>query len=211
MSSVPSATRGPGTTVRGSLMIETRPLRTAGTDERTRHTSSSRLRCSVSHVAGSQLEDDFWCTRKDELARRLDGLLLDVREDVLASGGDQHVVEKAHATARVDAAQRQRVAPEDQQGSRLRSADDAGPDASQRGVNPCDESVRLSVAADPPAELSNRRRHIGKAGVFVDEHGNRRALELPPQIGLALVDDNQVGSERENSLEIGIEQRADSR
>ena len=180
MSSVPSATRGPGTTVRGSLMIETRPLRTAGTDERTCHTSSSRLRCSavMSPALSSRMISGR--TRQDELARRLDGLLLDVREDVLSSGGDQHVVEKADAAARVDATQRQRVATEDQQGSWFRSAGDAGPDASQPGVNPCDESVCLSVAADPPAEQPNRRRHIGKAGVFVDEHGNRRALELPP-------------------------------
>src|SRR5687768_15160525 len=42
MTSVPSATRGPGTTVRGSLTIVTRSLRTAGIADSTFHAASSR-------------------------------------------------------------------------------------------------------------------------------------------------------------------------
>ncbi len=50
MSSVPSATRGPGTTVRGSVMMAMRPVRTAGTDGRACQTAIS-FRCSSSGMS----------------------------------------------------------------------------------------------------------------------------------------------------------------
>ena len=45
----------------------------------------------------------------------------------------------------------------------------------------------------------------------VDEHADAGPRELRPQIALAAVDDDEVGPQRQDPLDIGIEQRADAR
>ena len=123
----------------------------------------------------------------------------------------EHVVQEAEAAAGVDAAQRERSRPKT---SSVRGR--GRPATCVRIVRELRVDVRRAVAArlvaaDARAELADRRVMSASAGVLVDEHRDRRAFELAAEIDLALVDDHEVRPERQDALEVGVEQRADAR
>ena len=157
------------------------------------------------HVSRPQLEDDVRPARQDELGRRLHRLLFHVGKDVVAAGCVEHVVEEAESAAGVDASKRERVAAEDEQRARPGPAGDAPADVGERRIDATDQCRGGLVASDARAKLTDGRGHVSKPRVLVHEHRDRRALELPAEFDLALVDDDEIGPEGEDALEIRVD------
>ena len=55
-----------------------------------------------------------------------------------------------------------------------------------------------------------RAEDRGEAAVAIVEDADARALELRLQVGLRAVDDDQIRPQRQDALDVGIEQRADA-
>ena len=146
-----------------------------------------------------------------QLGRRLHRFLRDVGEHVDAAGDRQHVVQEAacrrwrRCCAASPARGRTRAAS---RGRRPRGRTRGGP---RRCAARCPRRPRRRRAACPVthAQLAHGREDVGEAGVAVVEDRNRRALELPAQVGLAAVDGDQIRRQRQDALDVGIEQRAD--
>ena len=68
-----------------------------------------------------------------------------------------------------------------------------------------------SPGADALAERPHRLGDVRQVAVDVPKMGMRGAFELPLQIRLRVVDDDQVGLQRQHPLDVRIEQSADAR
>ena len=115
------------------------------------------------------------------------------------------------ATAGIDLPQLERLALEDKQRARTFAAGDGSAHGIDARLDVTNGSCRVSLASGRLAELPHGRRHTGEAGVPVAEHLDAGAGELPFEFGLRAVGDDQVGIERQDTLGIGVEQRADPR
>ena len=109
-----STMRGPGTTNWSPTRTWIRLAFTAGTEPSASHARRSRAGRVLRALAVAQLDDHVRPPRQDHLGAGLDGLLLEVAEDVVAAGDVEQVGEKAVAAAGVDVLQRRPVAFEHQ-------------------------------------------------------------------------------------------------
>ena len=124
----PRRRAGPGMTMRSSKRKRTRPLRTAGTEPSAFQTFSS-----ASAVAGRKRAVGARASRESRRGGAPGSArcspaptrVLTSANTFVAAGGVEHVVEEPDAAARVDAAQRQPLAAEDQQRARPRPVLDA--------------------------------------------------------------------------------------
>ena len=67
-----------------------------------------------------------------------------------------------------------------------------------------------SRAADPLTKPPDRHGDVRQSGVLVVEPRHARPIEPRDQLLLCAVDDDEIRLERENALDVRIEQRADS-
>ncbi len=159
----------------------------------------------------AQIENHVRTPRQDQLRRRLHRLALQVREDVRSARRLYHVVDEADAAAGIDAPQRHGLALEDDQRPRPAQAGHALGDRGDACLDTGRQIVGRPLAADARAERADRDRDVGQAGVAVDVDGNLRALELRAQVRLAGVNHHEIRAQRQDPLDVGIDQRADSR
>ena len=104
----------------------------------------------VVETVASELQHHVWPADQNQLRRSLDGLLLDVGEHVVASGGIHHIVDESDAAARVNPPKRKWFAIEDDERARTR----APPDACAHGGYP---------GFDGAARRSRPRGHARRA------------------------------------------------
>ena len=132
-------------------------FRTAGTALSTFQTFSSDARSPDGNALFGRpdLEDDVGPRRQDLLGAGLDGLHLDVGEHVGTARHVEHVVEEAGAAARVEAAQRQPLAAEDEQRARAGPALDARADILAAPAR-CRRRRSRAFAASPVRSPSDR-------------------------------------------------------
>ena len=71
--------------------------------------------------------------------------------------------------------------------------------------------IRGGRRADTGAERSHRFRDVGQAPMHVAEDRDPGACELALQLGLRVVHDDEIGLERKNALDAGIQEPADAR
>ena len=159
----------------------------------------------------AQLDDHIRRAREHELGAHRQRLLLRVGQDVLAAGGLEHVVQEAYAAARVDASERPRLAAEHEQRLRPRALRDPSANIGELCLDARRQRVRRRVDPDARAEAADRLRDVGQPAVDVPVVGDAGALHLRTQIGLRAVEDQQIGLERQDPLDVWIEQRPHTR
>ena len=116
---------------------------------------------------------------------------------------------KPDPAARVEVAKRARLTAEHQQRPRARPRRDARADVRQVALDRRCHVVRRAPSV-PVRSPSARMVDVTSASppCCVREDRNRRARKLLLQIVLRAVDDDQVGPQAQDALEVGIEQRA---
>ena len=108
-------------------------------------------------------------------------------------------------------AQRPGFASEHEQRARTRCAGHALADRRKPLFDVAGHAIGAVDVPGPRAEGADRLRHVGQARVHVREHRDLRAIELRFQVLLRAVDDDQVGSQRQNPLQVGIQERPHAR
>ena len=89
----------------------------------------------------------------------------------------------------------------------------ATPLSDRRRSAPRCRAPRSAASRARPTRAPSARIVVGdvrQRRVAVDEDRNLRALELLPQVGLAAVDGDQIRLQREDALDVRIDERADA-
>ena len=159
----------------------------------------------------AKLDDHLGRAREHELGAHRHRLLFRVGEHVGAACRLEHVVQEADAAARVDPFQRSRLAAEHEQRLWTRTLGDTRADVGELALDPIRERVCGGTDADARAERSDRLGDVRQPAMHIWIDRNARAIQLRAQIRLRSVQDHEVGLQRENSLDIRIEQRPDAR
>ena len=210
INSVACATRGPGIGSDESVRMWIRPVRTAGTDASADQADrSASIWSGFRACRNSTIASGARCNTSSDVD--LHRLAFDVGEDVVRARGLEHVVKEADATAGEYSPQRERVTPEHEQ--RL------GPRPTRHLAADRRES-RFEIGGDPFGRLASteagperpdRGHHAREVAMLVQELLDARAFELQPQIGLRAVDEDQIRLQRQDPLEIGIQESSDPR
>ena len=179
--------------------------------QRVPHRSLAAQLRGLHAVAIVQLDDHFRAARQNHFRRSLHRLLFRVGEHVVATGGFEHVVEKPVSAARVDVAERSGIAAEDEEC--LETWFTAHPPADRIEVrfHSGGELIRPIGRTDPRADRPHRRSDVGQRPVLVAVERNRRAVEALLQVFLRVVNDDQVRLQREDSLDVRIDQSPHAR
>src|SRR5207248_2458367 len=158
-----------------------------------------------------QLDDHFWRARQHRFCAHADRLSFDVADGIGAARRFEHVVQKSVAAAGVDAAQRSRFASKDEQRLRARAARDPGADRAELPLDAIGQLLRLRRESNLRAEGSNGLRDVAQPAVHIGEDRNAGGLELPFELRLRGVDDHEVRLQREQPLDVRIDQAAEAR
>jgi hypothetical protein len=84
-------------------------------------------------------------------------------------------------------------------------------DVVQLPLDPIGQRVRLRFDADAGAQHSHGLRDVGKPAMRIREIGDLCPIELRSELRLRAVDDDEIGTHRDDPFDIGIEERAHSR
>ena len=143
------------------------------------------------------------------LARCLNALPLDVGKHIRSTGSFEHVVQEADRAAGVNAPQCFGVAAEDK--DRPRPWPPCDPLPHVGNVTPrCDPRAPAPALPLPTRVPSSRngRGDVREAGMLIREHRDASALELRAQIGLSPVDHDQIRLQRDDALDVRIDEAA---
>ena len=144
-----------------------------------RHRSDGVPRAQVAAAGAGgvcpDLDNHFWRAGDGELTRGLNALTPDVGEDVGPASGFEHVVKETDGAARIDASKRFGVAAEHKQRAGARPPRDTLSDVGDVRLDAIGEVGALPGAPDPPSQLANRLRDVGKTGMLIRE----RSESLP--------------------------------
>ena len=160
-------------------------------------------------LARLHLDDDLRRAGEQDFRRGLNALALDVGKDVVTPRGLEHVVHKTDAPTRVDVAQGAALAVEHEHRSGAGFALDLRAHLVDLSIDARRQCARVARVIDPIAEGANGGREVRKPCVLVLVHRQARAAETRDQIRLRTVHDDKIGLERQNPLEVRIEERAD--
>ena len=118
-------------------------------------------------------------------------------------------MQEADRAAGVNAPKCFGVAAEDKKRTRPWPPCDPFPYVRNLSLDAIRERLRLFATADAGAERANGRSDVREAGVLIQEHRDAGALELRAQIGLRSVHHDQIRLQRDDTLDIRIDEAAD--
>ena len=108
------------------------------------------------------------------------------------------------SSARINSPQREHFAIEDDERARAPASGHARAYRIDACLDRLHEPGRLAAVPDAVSNLLQRRRDISEPGMPIDVSRNLRAVQLRAQIRLARINDNEIGPEREDALDVRI-------
>ena len=157
-----------------------------------------------------QFDDHVRRAREDHLRAHHHRLPLHVGEHVGAAGDLEHVVEKPVAAACVHVSQRPAVASDHEQRLGTRQPSYPCPDGGQPLLDLLCRRLGGLLQPNPRAERSHGLGDVGQVPMHVWVDRNAGTLDLPLQLDLCVVHDDEIRPERQKPLDVRIDEAADA-